>query len=233
MLFWIARKEDKAELRVWICGYSMLCVVNAVLMMLEYMRRNGVIVTAPNSVTRRLTITCPRYENELEDLHPIRKCELLTTVIYSIWWVLGFGWMLYSYDNHGTPLLFWLILAFFSYRCVLCCPSYCIELASEAEISSLPKYRHEVSNGDVGQPDNKACRMISMGTNDKDFSTERILRIGNAVCCICLCRYEDGEQLLQLPCDHHFRSTCIVKWLRLKATCPLCKVLVSPSLKSG
>ncbi|KAM0021669.1 putative transcription factor C2H2 family [Helianthus debilis subsp. tardiflorus] len=197
----------------------MLCVVNAVLMVLEYMRRNGVIATAPNSVTRRLTITGPRYENELEDLHPIRKCELLITVIYSMWWVLGFGWMLYSYDNHGTPLLFWLTLAFFSYRC--------------AEISSLPKYRYEMFNGDVGQPDNRACRMIHMGTNDQDFSTERVLRIENADCCICLCQYEDGEQNFLLPCDHHFRSTCIVKWLRLKATCPLCKVLVSPSLKSG
>ncbi|XP_021986117.1 E3 ubiquitin protein ligase RIE1 [Helianthus annuus] len=251
-LFWIAREEDNAELRVWICGYSMLCVVNAVLVVLEYMRRNGVIATAPNSVT--LTITGPRYENELEDLHPIRKCELLTTVIYSMWWALGFGWMLFTYDHHGTPLLFWLTLAFLAtdvfflaLRIILyiflsaafcfCLPCIIVfmhyinsqERASEAEISSLPKYRYEVSNGDVGQPDNRACRMIPMGTNGQDFSTERVLRIENADCCICLCQYEDGEQLLLLPCDHHFHSTCIVKWLMLKATCPLCKVLVAPN----
>ncbi|MFS7934857.1 hypothetical protein Hanom_Chr05g00396571 [Helianthus anomalus] len=195
-LFWITWEEDNAERRVWICGYSMLCVVNAVLVVLEYMRRNGVIATAPNSVTRRLTISGPRYENELEDLHLIRKCELHTTVIYSMWWVLGFGWMLYTHDNHGTPLLFWLTLAFFGYRSAFCfCLPYIIvfmhyinsqECASEAEVSNLPKYRYEVSNGDMEQPDNSACRMIPLGTNGQDFSTERVLRIENADCCICL-----------------------------------------------
>ncbi|MBA0734320.1 hypothetical protein Gogos_018247 [Gossypium gossypioides] len=42
-------------------------------------------------------------------------------------------------------------------------------------------------------------------------------------CCICLCSYEDGVDLHALPCNHHFHSTCIVKWLKMNATCPLCK----------
>lgn len=42
-------------------------------------------------------------------------------------------------------------------------------------------------------------------------------------CCICLTSYEDGAELHALPCNHHFHSTCIVKWLKMNATCPLCK----------
>lgn len=42
-------------------------------------------------------------------------------------------------------------------------------------------------------------------------------------CCICLCSYEDGAELHALPCNHHFHSSCIVKWLKMNATCPLCK----------
>ncbi|MQL96256.1 hypothetical protein Taro_028933 [Colocasia esculenta] len=42
-------------------------------------------------------------------------------------------------------------------------------------------------------------------------------------CCICLSQYEEGSELCSLPCNHHFHSGCIVKWLRINATCPLCK----------
>lgn len=42
-------------------------------------------------------------------------------------------------------------------------------------------------------------------------------------CCICLTSYENGAELNALPCNHHFHSTCIVKWLKMNATCPLCK----------
>lgn len=42
-------------------------------------------------------------------------------------------------------------------------------------------------------------------------------------CCICLSPYEHGAELHALPCNHLFHATCIVKWLKMNATCPLCK----------
>lgn len=44
----------------------------------------------------------------------------------------------------------------------------------------------------------------------------------DAVCSICLVEYEEGEQLRQLNCLHHFHVVCIDQWLKLKADCPLC-----------
>jgi hypothetical protein len=42
-------------------------------------------------------------------------------------------------------------------------------------------------------------------------------------CCICLSSYDDGAELSALPSNHHFHWMCITKWLRMHATCPLCK----------
>ncbi|GBG73327.1 hypothetical protein CBR_g13047 [Chara braunii] len=56
-----------------------------------------------------------------------------------------------------------------------------------------------------------------------DGGSERDISVEDAECCICLSAYEDGVELRGLPCLHHFHSACIDKWLRAKATCPLCK----------
>ncbi|KAK8626052.1 hypothetical protein V6N13_133704 [Hibiscus sabdariffa] len=42
-------------------------------------------------------------------------------------------------------------------------------------------------------------------------------------CCICLSAYDDGVELRELPCGHHFHCACVDKWLCINATCPLCK----------
>lgn len=56
------------------------------------------------------------------------------------------------------------------------------ERASEAEINNLPKYIFKVTNGDVEQPDVRACKMTPMETNGPNFSTERVLLTEEAVC---------------------------------------------------
>ncbi|MFS8028018.1 putative transcription factor C2H2 family [Helianthus anomalus] len=185
----------------------------------------------------------------------IFRWEMVNKVIFYTWWLIGFICVLSSYTNQGSaPVLFWLTMTFlamdvffavirFLFICLLlvaCC--FCLPFiiaflcyisregpASEADIISLPKFKFKVSSGDVEQPDNRACRMIPVRTNGPGFSTERAIQIEDADCCICLCHYEEGEQLHLLPCNHHFHSTCIVKWLRVKASCPLCKGLVAPN----
>ena len=47
-------------------------------------------------------------------------------------------------------------------------------------------------------------------------------------CAICLNVYEDGDELLQLPCQHFFHRECVDKWLRLSARCPLCNHDMNP-----
>ncbi|QCD89567.1 integrator complex subunit 11 [Vigna unguiculata] len=114
----------------------------------------------------------------------------------------------------------------------LCCCLPCIiailyavagqEGASEADLSILPKYRFRIlSNED--KPSGGAGSMVPIETSSAYLANERLLLPEDAECCICLCSYEDGAELHALPCNHHFHSSCIVKWLKMNATCPLCK----------
>lgn len=53
-------------------------------------------------------------------------------------------------------------------------------------------------------------------------------------CCICLSAYENGTELRELPCNHHFHCNCIDKWLHMNATCPLCKFnILKPNSSSS
>lgn len=42
-------------------------------------------------------------------------------------------------------------------------------------------------------------------------------------CCICLAKYENNDELRELPCSHLFHRECVDKWLKINALCPLCK----------
>ncbi|CAI9785487.1 unnamed protein product [Fraxinus pennsylvanica] len=64
-----------------------------------------------------------------------------------------------------------------------------------------------------------AGRIVPIGYTAK----ERILQPEDGECCMCLCRYEDALAIQALPCTHHFHTSCIVKWLKVKALCPICK----------
>lgn len=178
-----------------------------------------------------------------------KRCESINTMASFLWWIVGFYWVVSGGDLllQDAPHLYWLAVVFlafdvfFAIFCVvlacligiaLCCCLPCIiailyavagqEGASEADISILPKYRFEVQNNDekfgVG-----AGKMVPIEMNSGYLPNERMLLPEDAECCICLSSYEDGTELHALPCNHHFHSTCIVKWLKMNATCPLCK----------
>ncbi|KAJ0959687.1 hypothetical protein J5N97_000655 [Dioscorea zingiberensis] len=58
---------------------------------------------------------------------------------------------------------------------------------------------------------------------------ERIISAEDAVCCICLAKYVDNDELRELPCTHFFHLDCVDKWLKINASCPLCKFEVGES----
>ena len=46
----------------------------------------------------------------------------------------------------------------------------------------------------------------------------------NSVCSICMEDFTEGEELVLCPCKHCYHERCIKEWLKLKNSCPLCKL---------
>ncbi|KAE8717169.1 hypothetical protein F3Y22_tig00110057pilonHSYRG00068 [Hibiscus syriacus] len=54
--------------------------------------------------------------------------------------------------------------------------------------------------------------------------SRRLPNPNDNVCSICLCEYQADEMLKTIPkCNHYFHVDCIVQWLKLNATCPICR----------
>ncbi|MCH99352.1 E3 ubiquitin-protein ligase, partial [Trifolium medium] len=101
--------------------------------------------------------------------------------------------------------------------------------ATVESINSLPVYKFKVKNNENGVDQNintalEECGILAAGTEK-----ERILSGKDAVCCICLAKYADNDELRELPCSHVFHVRCVDKWLKINASCPLCKSEVGAS----
>ncbi|KAH7522621.1 E3 ubiquitin-protein ligase At1g63170 isoform X2 [Ziziphus jujuba] len=190
--------------------------------------------------------------NEIDtDSSVAKHLESANSMFSFIWWVVGFYWVTADGQNltSDSPQLYWLSITFLAIdvvvvllciiaACVVgiavCCCLPCIIAilyvitdqvgATEEEIDRLPKFKFQTTgdiqkvNGDIQE----SCGGI-MTECDTDSPIEHALSKEHAECCICLSAYENGMELRELPCLHHFHRACIDKWLRINAICPLCK----------
>ena len=51
----------------------------------------------------------------------------------------------------------------------------------------------------------------------------------NSVCTICLEDFSEGEEVVLCPCKHCYHQHCIKDWLRMKNSCPMCKLTIRRS----
>uniref|UniRef100_A0A166EFG2 RING-type E3 ubiquitin transferase n=1 Tax=Daucus carota subsp. sativus TaxID=79200 RepID=A0A166EFG2_DAUCS len=214
MLLWSRKERPNVPIRVWIFVYAMQCLVHVVLVYAEFRRRRSGRRGGEFDVEAN-------YEDESqeEDEDEERSGVLGVT------------------SRSRLSVIFLAFDVFFAIFCVvlasligiaLCCCLPCIiailyaiagqEGASDADIGALQKYRFQMSNEKAG-----SGRLIPLPTSSDLLATERTVLREDAECCICLSPYEDGTEIHSLPCNHFFHSSCVVKWLKMNATCPLCK----------
>lgn len=252
-LFFTRSLSPRLPLRLWVAGYALQCVVHVVCVCVEYRRRCSRLTVDDGGEGQGLPLLQERYGEESSAL--MRYIESANTMFSFVWWIIGFYWIFIGGRalQQDSPTLYWLCIAFlvldlfFVMFCValasviaaaVCCCLPCIIAilyvladrggASKEEIELLPKYTfhrigsEEKSNEETPTP----CGGIlkECGT---DSPIERSLTAEDAECCICLSAYEDGVELRELPCGHHFHCACVDKWLYINSTCPLCKYDIS------
>ncbi|XP_010688136.2 E3 ubiquitin-protein ligase At1g63170 [Beta vulgaris subsp. vulgaris] len=166
---------------------------------------------------------------------------------FAIWFVVGNVWIFGGHASAAeAPNLYRLCIVYLTLSCIgyampfilcamICCCLPCIisvlgiredlnqvRGASEECINALPTYKFKAKKDEgasTGQSDNdEQGGVVAVGTEK-----ERAISGEDAVCCICLSSYMDDDELRELPCSHFFHSECVDKWLKINATCPLCK----------
>ncbi|KAK7330630.1 hypothetical protein VNO77_24828 [Canavalia gladiata] len=200
---------------------------------------------------------------QLEDdgISMAKHLESANTMFSFIWWVVGFYWV--SADSQSlvqdSPQLYWLCIVFLGFdvffvvfcialACIIgiavCCCLPCIiallyavadqEGASKEDIEQLSKFRFQRTETNEKLAGNTQGPAGGIMTEcNADSPMEHVLSDEDAECCICLSTYDDGVELRQLPCGHHFHCVCVDKWLYINATCPLCKYNILKSSSNG
>lgn len=120
----------------------------------------------------------------------------------------------------------------------ICCRSIAARRRRRAEILNLnPEHSNEnsiylpriifVAEDDENEGQNVVVGLDQAVINSYPkfvFSKRHANCPNDVVCAICLCEYRESEMLRMLPdCRHCFHVMCVDAWLKLNASCPVCR----------
>ncbi|XP_071702443.1 E3 ubiquitin-protein ligase At4g11680-like [Rutidosis leptorrhynchoides] len=211
------------------------------------------VVDTSNTTTRLLSLL---LSTRLKVLVEYFKMGL--DCFFAVWFVVGNVWIFGGHSSASdAPNLYRLCIVFLTFSCIgyampfilcatICCCLPCIisvlgfredqsqtRGATTESINSLPTYKFKIKK--VKHGNNKESQsgpgeggVVAAGTEN-----ERVLSGEDAVCCICLAKYANNDELRELPCTHFFHKECVDKWLKINASCPLCKNEVGDIVSSS
>uniref|UniRef100_A0A0A9GDJ2 RING-type domain-containing protein n=1 Tax=Arundo donax TaxID=35708 RepID=A0A0A9GDJ2_ARUDO len=196
-------------------------------------------VTGTNGISRNNAVTTnPRVQAFIDHFKMAVDC------FFAVWFVVGNVWIFGGRSSfHVAPNLYRLCIAFLTFSCIgyampfiicalICCCLPCIisvmgfredlnqnRGATSEAINALGTYKFKLKKPRSGEGNEGGGGGVLAAGTDK----ERAVSAEDAVCCICLARYVDNDDLRMLPCGHFFHKECVDKWLKINALCPLCK----------
>ncbi|PSS01165.1 E3 ubiquitin-protein like [Actinidia chinensis var. chinensis] len=220
-------------------------------------------VTRTSDTEGRPTATVSRGAQSVRIPNPRLKTlveyfKMALDCFFAVWFVVGNVWIFGGHSSSSeAPNLYRLCIVFLIFSCIgyampfilcatICCCLPCIisvlgiredltqnRGATPESINSLPTYKFKIKktrNVHGREINSGACEggVVAAGTEK-----ERVISGEDAVCCICLAKYANNDDLKELPCSHFFHKECVDKWLKINALCPLCKGEVGESILSS
>ncbi|KAJ7962936.1 E3 ubiquitin-protein ligase [Quillaja saponaria] len=173
---------------------------------------------------------------------------------FAVWFVVGNVWIFGGHSSPSdAPKLYRLCIVFLTFSCIgyampfilcatICCCLPCIisvlgiredlsqtRGATVESINALPTYKFKLKKNEDVEDQHLNTGIDEGGVLAAGTEKERAISGEDAVCCICLAKYQDEDELRELPCCHVFHVECVDKWLKINASCPLCKSEVGES----
>eukprot|EP01112_Ceratiomyxa_fruticulosa_P001707 TRINITY_DN11874_c0_g1_i1.p1 TRINITY_DN11874_c0_g1~~TRINITY_DN11874_c0_g1_i1.p1 ORF type:complete len:721 (-),score=113.93 TRINITY_DN11874_c0_g1_i1:251-2413(-) len=210
-----ARRICDAPLRIWAL-LQMLIQVSIVILSFYILK----VIPKP-------TDPIPDQEQKMRSAFFFYACNRLLDCVWFGWFVLGAGWIFGSSTCHTTsPSLYYVsftliitqflvlfIVIFFMFFSCLCIFA---RLRTVGNYSPRP-IRYHV------HPEGAPRHLVARLPTTIYRTSDNTIPFEHAVCGICLGDYEIGESLRHLPCNHHFHTSCVDRWLAVRKLCPFCK----------
>ncbi|KAL7122167.1 hypothetical protein ACP275_01G028700 [Erythranthe tilingii] len=187
----------------------------------------------------------------------VEYLKMALDCFFAVWFVVGNVWIFGGHSSSTeAPNLYRLCIVFLTFSCIgyampfilcatICCCLPCIisvlgfredlsqdRGATQDSINSLPTYKFKLKKNKKGH-DKESTSEVEGGIVAAGTEKERTISGDDAVCCICLAKYLNNDELRELPCTHFFHKECVDKWLKINASCPLCKAEVGDTLLSS
>ncbi|WOL09194.1 E3 ubiquitin-protein ligase [Canna indica] len=198
----------------------------------------------PVSETSQTTVLTSRRINAIVD-----HFKMALDCFFAVWFVVGNVWVFGGHSSsHDAPHLYKLCIVFLAFNCIgyalpfilcalICCCLPCIisvigfredishgRGATSESINQLPTYKFKSKKKqNRGDKESSFEGQGNGGILAAGTAKERIISAEDAVCCICLAKFIENDELRELPCAHFFHKECVDKWLKINALCPLCK----------
>ncbi|KAG8649087.1 hypothetical protein MANES_08G066900v8 [Manihot esculenta] len=121
VLFSASKEKPSTPLRIWVSGYSLQCLLHVAFVYFQHQNRRR--IDRDDGDGGRVRIEVPPSSQTHSSV--MKRLDAISTMISSIWWVIGFYWILVGGQTllQDSPRLYW-------------------RGASEEDIRSLPKYRY-------------------------------------------------------------------------------------------
>lgn len=87
----------------------------------------------------------------------------------------------------------------------------------DAVITQLLNNLDGSNTGPPPMPDEQVQNLPTVKISDEQVKNT------NLQCTVCMDDFQVDDSARQLPCEHFFHQDCIVPWLKLHASCPICR----------